>query len=192
MKDILPRTSHIITFSRKLDVRNGRWNIVVNHKKFVAAIIITLTSQWARLLNCLFRYRSKKTSKLRVPGLFAENSPGTGEFSAQKASDAEKVFIWWRHHVICKSTPCAIWSKGCTQDFRDKSLAYYFIRWKQHVYSYCFVTSGTNWNDHDDVINGNIFRVTGHLCGEFTGDRWIPRTKASDAELWRFLWSASK
>ena len=40
--------------------------------------------------------------------------------------------------------------------------------------------------------NGNIFRVTGPLCGEFTGLRWIPRTKASDAELWRFLWSASK
>ena len=32
--------------------------------------------------------------------------------------------------------------------------------------------------------NGNIFRVTGHLCGEFTGPRRIPRTKASDAELW--------
>ena len=32
--------------------------------------------------------------------------------------------------------------------------------------------------------NGNIFRVTGHLCGEFTGPRCIPRTKASDAELW--------
>ena len=31
--------------------------------------------------------------------------------------------------------------------------------------------------------NGNIFRVTGHLCGEFTGPLWIPRTKASDAEL---------
>ena len=25
------------------------------------------------------------------------------------------------------------------------------------------------------LSNGNIFRVTGHLCGEFTGDRWIPR-----------------
>ena len=37
--------------------------------------------------------------------------------------------------------------------------------------------------------NGNIFRVTGHLCGEFTGHRWIPRTKASDAELLCFLWS---
>ena len=40
--------------------------------------------------------------------------------------------------------------------------------------------------------NGNIFRVTGHLCGEFTGHRWIHRTKASDAELWCFLWSASE
>ena len=36
--------------------------------------------------------------------------------------------------------------------------------------------------------NGNIFRVTGPLCGEFTGQRWIPLTKASDAELWCFLW----
>ena len=32
-------------------------------------------------------------------------------------------------------------------------------------------------------LNGNIFRVTGHSCGEFTGHRWIPRTKTSDAEL---------
>ena len=34
--------------------------------------------------------------------------------------------------------------------------------------------------------SGNNFRVTGHLCREFTGHRWIPRTKASDAELWCF------
>ena len=38
--------------------------------------------------------------------------------------------------------------------------------------------------------NGNIFRVTGHLCGEFTGHRWITSKKASDAEIWCFLWSA--
>ena len=31
--------------------------------------------------------------------------------------------------------------------------------------------------------NGNIFRITGHLCGEFTGPRWIPHTKTSDAEF---------
>ena len=40
--------------------------------------------------------------------------------------------------------------------------------------------------------NENIFRVTGPLCVEFTGDRWISPTKASDAELWCFLWSAPK
>ena len=27
------------------------------------------------------------------------------------------------------------------------------------------------------------FQVTGPLCGEFTGPRWIPRTKASDANM---------
>ena len=40
--------------------------------------------------------------------------------------------------------------------------------------------------------NENIFRVTGPLCGKFTCPRWIPRTKASDAELWCFLWSATE
>ena len=30
--------------------------------------------------------------------------------------------------------------------------------------------------------NGNIFRVTGPLCGDFTGPRWIPRTKASSIQ----------
>ena len=31
--------------------------------------------------------------------------------------------------------------------------------------------------------NGNIFRVTGHSCGDLTGHQWIPLTKASDAGL---------
>ena len=37
--------------------------------------------------------------------------------------------------------------------------------------------------------NGNIFGVTGPLCGEFTGHLWIPLTEASGMELWCFLWS---
>ena len=52
------------------------------------------------LLNRLFRRRSKKTSKLRVTGLCAGNSPETGEFPAQMASNAEKFSIWWRHHEL--------------------------------------------------------------------------------------------
>ena len=38
-------------------------------------------------------------SKLRVTGLCAGNSPVTGEFPAQMASNAENISIWWRHHV---------------------------------------------------------------------------------------------
>ena len=49
------------------------------------------------LLNRLFRRRSKKTSKLRVIGLCVGNSPVTGEFPAQMASNAKNVSISWRH-----------------------------------------------------------------------------------------------
>ena len=51
------------------------------------------------LLNRLFRRRSKNISKLCITGLCAGNSPATGEFPAQMASNAENVSIWWRHHA---------------------------------------------------------------------------------------------
>ena len=63
---------------------------------------ITMTSQWARwrlkspalqlFLNRLFGRRLKKTSKLRVIGLCAGNSPVTFEFTAQRASNIGKYF----------------------------------------------------------------------------------------------------
>ena len=43
---------------------------------------------------------------------------------------------------------------------------------------------------HDDVIKWKHFPCYWPSGGEFTVDRWIPHTKANDAELWRFLWSA--
>ena len=67
------------------------------------------------LLNHLFGRGSKKTSKLRVTGLCAGNSPGTGEFPAKMASNAENVSIWWRHHVLFLSlTPLTV---GQSHDF---------------------------------------------------------------------------
>ena len=60
------------------------------------------------LLNRLFGRRPKKTPKLRVTGLCAENSPVTGEFITQMASNAENVSIWWRHHdplIRCHQFP---------------------------------------------------------------------------------------
>ena len=50
------------------------------------------------LLKRLFRFRSKKTSKLRVTGLCERNPPVAGGFPSQRASNAENASILWRHH----------------------------------------------------------------------------------------------
>ena len=63
------------------------------------------------LLNRLFRHRSKETSKLRVTGLCEGNSPVTGEFTAQRASNAENVSICWRHHAAKRTIRQFL---GCT------------------------------------------------------------------------------
>ena len=42
----------------------------------------------------------RKHQSLRVSGLCVGNSPGTGEFPAQMASNAENVSIWRRHHDL--------------------------------------------------------------------------------------------
>ena len=72
-------------------------------------------------LNRLFRCRSKRTSKLRVTGLCAGNSPVTGEFPAQMTSNAEKAFIWWRLHMINAHAPNCPDALQTTLTFMDFS-----------------------------------------------------------------------
>ena len=48
----------------------------------------------------------EKTAKLRITGLCAGNSPVTGEFPAQIASNAENVSIWWRQQNDEMSAKC--------------------------------------------------------------------------------------
>ena len=58
-----------------------------------------LKSPASRLFTQPFiRAQIKENIKARVTGLCAGNSPRTGEFPAQMASNAEYVSIWWRHH----------------------------------------------------------------------------------------------
>ena len=72
------------------------------------------------LLNPIFRRRSKKTSKLRrVTDLCAGNPPMTGEFPAQRASDAENVSIWWRHHGCWKLGKWQTSNPSVTQQFKQ-------------------------------------------------------------------------
>ena len=57
------------------------------------------------LLNRLFRRRSKKISKLHVPGLCEWKPQMTGGFPPQRASNAENSSIWWRHHGFVTYLP---------------------------------------------------------------------------------------
>ena len=81
----LPRGTHGPT---SLQWRHNGYDGVSNHQPHDC------------LLNRLFKRISKNISKFRVTGLCVWNSPMTGEFPAQMASNAENVSIWWRHHVL--------------------------------------------------------------------------------------------
>ena len=63
----------------------------------MGAMTYRITSLTIVCSTVFFRWRSRKSSKLRVTGFGEGNSPVTGEFPAQRASNAENVFIWWRH-----------------------------------------------------------------------------------------------
>ena len=66
------------------------------------------------------------------------------------------------------------------------------MKWKyshNHIHQGCIITpmpvmwpwqipvKSPSTHNMMTSLNGNIFRVTGPLCGEFTGHQWIPRTK---------------
>ena len=76
------------------------------------------------LLNRLFRRRSNKTSKLWVTSLCVGNSPGTGEFPAQMASNAENVSIWWRHYGYFNDKFTVLYGHSNQAIFQDHN---YFI-----------------------------------------------------------------
>ena len=89
------------------------------------------------LLKRLFRGRSKKTSKLCVTGLCGGNSPVTGEFPAQRASNAENVSIWWHHHE---------------SDFDD-----YVLTWKRFLHHWP-IAKGIHQSPTDSPHGGSVMR----------------------------------
>ena len=61
----------------------------------IASQITSLTVVY----STVYSGADQENIKARVTGLCVGNSPGTGEFPAQMATNAETVSIWWRHHV---------------------------------------------------------------------------------------------
>ena len=70
----------------------------------------SMASQITRVSIVYSAVCSKKISKLGVIGFYEGNSPVTGEFPAQRASDAENVSIWWRHHVSFNTPELPAWT----------------------------------------------------------------------------------
>ena len=89
----------------------------------------------------------RKKSKLCVIGLCAGNSPGTGEFPAHMASNAENVSIWWRHHGMShflseyvvlhcgKWTILIFWSEAVVNFSTNSNSAWlWFFYWQKAYY----------------------------------------------------------
>ena len=98
------------------------------------------------------------------------------------------ILIIW----LCRAVIPMIWCLPGTINSLDRKL---YIHTNHTIMVYD-VSTPYRFAEHINFIrynymmtpsNGNIFRVTGPLCGEFTGPRGIPCTKGSDAELWYFL-----
>ena len=64
----------------------------------------------------------------------------------------------------------------------------------QYLYRCWPIISGDLWNNthHNNVIKWKHFPRYWPFVRGIYRPRWIPRTKASDAELWCFLWSANE
>ena len=67
----------------------------------IASQITSLTFVYSTVYSDADRSKHQSSTTLAfVWGI--HRGPGTGEFSAQMASNAENVSIWWRHHAIWK------------------------------------------------------------------------------------------
>ena len=63
----------------------------------IASQITSLTIVYSTVYSDADQRKHQSSASL---ALRAGNSPGTGEFPTQMASNVENDFIWWRHHEI--------------------------------------------------------------------------------------------
>ena len=81
----------------------GHWYLLqsqTHYRDVIMSTVVSPITSLATVYSTVYsRSRSKKAPKLRVTGLCEGNSPVTHEFPAQRASYAENVSIWWRHHA---------------------------------------------------------------------------------------------
>ena len=138
------------------------------------------------LLTRLFRRRSKKTYKIRVTGLCAGNSPGTGEFPAQMASNAENVLIWWRHHGTAPISP------ACADDALRMCHTPVI---PEHCYPYDRENDQAHIGVTDKVCHGNEVRNGNDRKNIWKNDDFhhkkVPTSGAENKNKVAFIWKYS-
>ena len=80
-----------------------RWgtNFPRHYNDVIMSAITSKITSLTIVYSTVYSYADQsKHQSSRVTGFCAGNSPVTGEFPAQMASNAENVSIWWRHHGI--------------------------------------------------------------------------------------------
>ena len=103
------------------------------------------------------RRRSKETSKLRVTGPCAGNSPVTGEFPAQMASNAENVFIWWRLHISFNSHVgfASLYKNGVRHALEHDEFVANELHWEYKRHS-CLLISRWVWQRGIPIKNQTV------------------------------------
>ena len=113
----------------------------------------------------------RKTSKLCVTGLCEGNSPVTGEFPTQRASNEENVSIWWRHHVSTSASRklqfCGSSSVGGFKFINDT----WALRRPLSPVTWLFVQELSQANNEETIKalqygNRSIPRKRGWCCGK--------------------------
>ena len=83
---------------------------------------------------------------------------------------------------VCESVEISVWLRGqITYMVVVLSEPCLLAMSLSHPF-HSMASSRPYWSRTDMMTwyNESIFHVTGHLCGEFTGHRWIPHKKASN------------
>ena len=75
-----------------------------------------ITSLTISYLNVYSSADQRKHQSVASLAFVRGNSPVTGEFRAQRASNAETVSIWWRHHVVLLSFAVLLVASGFIWD----------------------------------------------------------------------------
>ena len=144
------RSHKIIIDSFHVDIQQPFYYI---QKEFIAIyysdVIMSAMASQITGLSIVYPTVCSGADQLRVTGLCDGNSRVTGEFPAQRASNAKIVSIWWRHHET---------KMHLTTVIRNIS-AYWYIVMKGNIYvwfsvnAYILPTTQYLFKSLDYIVN---------------------------------------